>query len=491
MPDCPNCQASLDDDFAASTGVAECPFCGAEISEADFGPSFSDRNDALVPANANAGSAELPSYNRIRVIESTDRQLVIFVPPGGKRARGLGFFALVWNGFMALFTSGWIFAGDAPEAGSLLFVCSILSVFWLVGLVVFVIWIQMSFTRIFLLLQRDRLTLQRILFGRKTMKDTNLNQTSRAQLIESYQQNDDPVYKVVVNGTNGSASFGTGLAPEEKEWLVEQINEFLGTDAAPTFDSTSRPAECSECGAALAGQPDRGGEIVCPQCQHRVSMAASTDRNGIEAVVEMNPDALPDHLAITVDEAFPERLRLHFAVLPPSTARTVCGICSIGFGMLWIVVPVIFALRMAGPWQQLQGDVIATLLFGQFFALFGFVPLLLGWFILRGRTTIEVTGQRIGCRWHLGLLGFRKTLPTAAITHVGKWDEHMQQMLPRKSLGRHRRSHQAGQPGPFYAVFAGQRMIPLTFLHDPDFGRAIAGLILYQLRIMGIRLDDA
>ena len=59
----------------------------------------------------------------------------------------------------------------------------------------------------------------------------------RAELVESYQQNDVPVYKIVVNGTNRSASFGTALAREDKAWLAKTINDFLDADSMATDDA--------------------------------------------------------------------------------------------------------------------------------------------------------------------------------------------------------------------------------------------------------------
>ena len=237
MPSCPNCQASLDDDLIASTGVAECPFCGTQLSDADLGLTADDSDAHTTAATGSAAANDIPEFSRIRVIESNDRQLVIFVPPGGRAARFLGFFALAWNGFMVMFTTIWVVAEAGPEADSLVFLYLMLGLFWLVGIAALVIWLRMAFTRIFLLLQRDRLTLQRILFGRKSIKDTYLDSDSRAELVESYQQNDVPVYKIVVNGTNRSASFGTALAREDKAWLAKTINDFLDADSMATDDA--------------------------------------------------------------------------------------------------------------------------------------------------------------------------------------------------------------------------------------------------------------
>src|SRR5262249_32651032 len=151
---------------------------------------------------------DLPKESAIRVVESSDDRLVLFIPGGGKQTGGLGCFALVWNGFMFFFTSLAIvdlLNPGAQQKAPPAMACLLLSLFWLVGLGIGWIWIRMKFLRTFLLLERERIIIQEILFGRRKLKETILTSESRAGLVESFQQNDVPVYRIEVAGSNGTA----------------------------------------------------------------------------------------------------------------------------------------------------------------------------------------------------------------------------------------------------------------------------------------------
>ena len=168
QPVCPSCRASLDDERVASGGVAQCPFCGADLLEVagEAGAAVSSRDSIAPQPEATGADWELPKSSGVRVVEASDARKVISIPAGGKRTRFLGLFALMWNGFMIVFTPPWFFAGgDVP----LLFIVPFLGLFWAVGLGMLLLWIKMRFTRMYLLLEADRLVIQRILFGRKSV----------------------------------------------------------------------------------------------------------------------------------------------------------------------------------------------------------------------------------------------------------------------------------------------------------------------------------
>ena len=75
----------------------------------------------------------------------------------------------------------------------------------------------MRLTKTIFLLERDRIVIQRILFGRKTITETFLDEKSEAGLVESYQENNVSVYKVQITGSNRTDSFGTALSDLEKK----------------------------------------------------------------------------------------------------------------------------------------------------------------------------------------------------------------------------------------------------------------------------------
>lgn len=48
----------------------------------------------------------------------------------------------------------------------------------------------------------------------------------------AYEENDRPVYKIVVSTTGRDAAFATFLSPEEKDWIVARINQHLQSPAS-------------------------------------------------------------------------------------------------------------------------------------------------------------------------------------------------------------------------------------------------------------------
>ncbi|MGE3316905.1 MAG: hypothetical protein AB7O26_17450, partial [Planctomycetaceae bacterium] len=189
-PVCPSCRADLEADLVASTGRAECPFCGADLAGVEFPaePEFipppptdettEETNDSPVEEDVEESPSVLavdrpiPPGSRIQIVESTGERRVFFLPAGGKTG-GIGFFAVVWNGFMLVFTTAMAAGfkqkgGDAPIVVLILF----LALFWSVGLGFVYVWVRMRFTRTFLLLEREQFVVQRILFGKKKITET-------------------------------------------------------------------------------------------------------------------------------------------------------------------------------------------------------------------------------------------------------------------------------------------------------------------------------
>lgn len=244
---CPSCRAQIEPDLVEKTGRAECPFCSADLSglgllePAAVPPLLSnefdsvDENDAV---ESSAGSAAatgslpaVPDKSKIRVVEATGDRLVLFIPGGGKQAAGIGCFAVFWNGFMTIFTPlmvAGLLKDDAGNAPSLWFVVPFLSLFWIIGLGMAYFWVKIKYERTLLLVDRERVAVQKTLLNRKKLVETALADDAKAELVESYQQNDVPVYRIEIRGTPAPARFGTALADEEKDWLVDRVNEFLG-----------------------------------------------------------------------------------------------------------------------------------------------------------------------------------------------------------------------------------------------------------------------
>src|SRR5579872_1935932 len=208
---CPNCGAEISPERMATEGRSECPFCEADLSAVappappvGAGPGTSAGTDDLPdnPGSELRRLPALPSKSKINVVESTGERLVFYIAGGGKNAAALGCFALAWCGFMCVFTPG-IGVGmfQAGQNGlPLAFLIAFLALFWAVGLGMAYFWVRMKYERTFLLVERDRIVVQRVLFSRKRTDETLLSPESRAGLVESYQQNEQPVYRVEIQG---------------------------------------------------------------------------------------------------------------------------------------------------------------------------------------------------------------------------------------------------------------------------------------------------
>ena len=112
--------------------------------------------------------------------------------------------------------------------------CCSSSLFWAVGLGMLYFWYRGRYGKIYVLVERDRLVVRFVLGKREKIKEYVLNENSRADLVESYKQNERPVYAVAVSTAARAAKFGTFLAQEEKVWIVERINRHLQNAPPPS-----------------------------------------------------------------------------------------------------------------------------------------------------------------------------------------------------------------------------------------------------------------
>lgn len=253
---CPHCGALLDEDFVADQPAEfDCPECDQPVQkakllspqvqtevldtgrpapeEASFRKEFSEPDEGL--------TSDTPPPGRLECVQK-DYQLIILILPGSNRVvRSLGCMAVVWLSIVAVGTSvvvpaGLFRAGLPWEALPFVMIFGIL--FWGAGLVMLYFWLLARFGKTYVLVEPDRLVIRRVLFGRERLQEYPLDAHSRARLVESYQQNNQPVYKVAIRTASGkSASFGTFLSDEEKRWLVARINHHL---RAPGKDKPQR-----------------------------------------------------------------------------------------------------------------------------------------------------------------------------------------------------------------------------------------------------------
>lgn len=473
-PVCPQCRADLEEDLVASTGRSECPFCGADVSHVEFPPeenyelpseSLDDEpaameshvarqtlpsedltdeedvdeldDDVELPPVALGVDRPLPEKSRIEIIESSDDRRVFFLPGGSQGTGGLGCFALMWNGFMVVFTTA-MAAGfkqqgnDAPLILIFLFV----GLFWAVGLGMVYFWLRMRFTRTFVHLDREQLVVQKVLFGRKKITQTTFGPESKAELVVAYEQNDVPVHSVAVRGVDRTEKFGTALTEIEKQWFVDSINGFLGA-------------------AGIRGA-----------CEELLQ------KSGGEVVAAFSPADLPETGDITLEESTPEHLRFHLPLIPPGGIRKMMGCAGAAF-LVTTVIPhaAVFFLK-----ADIGILMHAAMLAVPMVVLYGFL------FAWRGRITVDITRENFVARWHWGRYGMRKTLANSAINRIS---------IVRHETHKSSRSSLQPDESRVCEVRAGNETAPLTTMHDVETARRVGGLVRYQLERMGFQVEDA
>lgn len=234
---CPHCGAMLSEDFLRIAGDQfDCPECDQPIGLSDLrleGEQGGAREELPLAAFAEE---QVPG-GRVRCRSGAGR-LLIHIPPGSNRnVRSLGCFAVLWLAITAAVSGAMLVVIIANAGGalfSLLFLIPFMGIFWTVGLVMLYFWVRGRFGKTSVLLEADRLVWELELFRRRKLREYALTGAGRAELVEAYRQNDQPVYKVSVSTAAGPAGFGTFLAPEEKQWLVDRINRHLAECRAAT-----------------------------------------------------------------------------------------------------------------------------------------------------------------------------------------------------------------------------------------------------------------
>lgn len=224
--------------------------------------------------NSSADVDLLLDGSRIEVIVDSPTLLEIYIPSGSQRTVFLGrCMLLAWGILCCAEWQGWLNGPPIPPKPPAVAIREqvIFCLVW--GLTIFLslYWVRLHFERMTLRLERDRLILERVLFGWKWNEDVPLGKESRAMLLENYR-NTPPVHWVVVAGERARAKFGIKLSELEKLWLVRRMNRFLeAAPALPGFEE-ERSAADARSASSLLLRP-----LPMPLCPTGVKVLESTD----------------------------------------------------------------------------------------------------------------------------------------------------------------------------------------------------------------------
>ena len=394
-------------------------------------------------------SVELPAGSRVEILESSEDQMVIHIPAGGKGTGGLLFFTIVWNGFMCVFTAVFFFAGDGPPAGDFIPFLLFISLFWAVGLGIFTWWLRLRFSRFFLLLEPTRFVLQRSMFGRKSVKETALDRESKAELIEAYSQNEKPVYAVTVKGVDQTIKFGITLSMEEKQWFVRTINARLGqTDTEPEV-------------------PDDG--------------LPSMRLDKLEDAEEISPGRKTVD-AIEIEESSRDYLRFSVQLFVRSGlfVRIFRGLLFAFAIMQFLFILIIFGGvgLFNNPSPILLGVFAVVMLIDLAFLM------IVDRALTRGRTVVEITPDSFICGWSAGPMRQSKQFNLDAINFVGLAEGGLSVSSGTGTSTRQISSRK------ICVIRVGRKSVPIAVFQTEEVAREVAGIIKHQLLEMDIPLLD-
>lgn len=163
-----------------------------------------------------------PTGSRI-LLKNTGKRLQVDIPPAGLRSPNVSWlgFALIWSGFLFFWTAG------AISVGTNLFFPLFSIPFWVVGLGMLggVTYSIAGRTRLEIDRENFRLQWQFLTWQREVRGKTA--DIYKVELTSTMKVNDQPVICCAIVEGVRVHRFGSSLANSEKEWLIEEIANFL------------------------------------------------------------------------------------------------------------------------------------------------------------------------------------------------------------------------------------------------------------------------
>lgn len=419
---------------------------------------------------APSDPGHLPEDGHLRVVEFTDSRKVVDIPPGGGRNRTFLIFVIIFAGIALMATLIFGFGARTGKfPGMVLIVPALL---WLLEMALVWLWVRIRFSRFLLLLDENRLVLRRILLGRETTRElpfggSILAELHRTPFRDSY---DSEIYAVEIRGDDEKVVFGTALPRREKEWLVRVINDHIRAVADHTVGVVAR---CPSCNREFGPQavPRPGADVRCPQCEASVP-GRCVRAVGNETPASLSPGELRAASGLRVLES---NGRLRFEVCEPVPFAIRC----LTAGVL-LVLFLAFAGTAAGLFwwvasKEQIGEVGAVpLISGIAAAALSFIPLSLLVYMAFGRTVVEVSAERLTCRYAVGPVGYTERIRVNNIRDVVVSPDQCGE--DRHTLTDHKLCVVRGSRP--------QNSITLTAGYDLETARAAAGLVAHRLECL-------
>ncbi len=431
----------------------------------------------------------------MKLVEGSDDQLAIFIPPGGATCRSVGFFTLTWLGIV---TAGSTIAfivsihawGRLPPLWVL--VCLL---FYLIFFGFLYAWLRMRFTTTFIAVTVDQFDIEQTWLGRKKFKTFSLDQNSRAGLFHIYTQNHRAVHALrvqTVDRSNRWPKFATRLSYQEKKWLSGAINNFLRNSPSESLSGKSYYDVNSD---ALPAQGN--GKVAGEQrVQEHVHKSVKTDwrsseqnhrRQSLEVLMgrktlllkhppSIPPHKLPRDSSIRIELSDNETLAFSYRFKITHPIKYVVTAFFAIFCTLWygVALTVLYSILSANNADNLFFALIPLLLI-----LIGLVPLSILVFLIQGRAKIKIDHERITGSIGALLLHKTITIPTRSILDVG---------IGKPAFKTPMTTLLVSNKAVSCIINSSERDIPLTLSSNSTLNDQVAGLVRGHLKFVGIDL---
>lgn len=473
--ECPRCRAQLDLETLAQSQATTCPFCEGDVSALLSGwqPDIPERYEPrVIPSAEDAGHLlrPLPTGSRLQVVQSGQDQLVIFIASGGSGGTSLWWFSLFFTTILVFITAVFLFALAAPGQrvqGNPFVAYLVLGLFWLIALGLGWMAVRLKFSQTLLAVDPQRVVLKTILFGRTRQQELSLETGAECGLREAYSVNDVPVYAIEVGNGEDAVRFGTNLEPEDKEWLLDEIQHRLGSSGRASGPGTVR--------AELAGDVVSGLHLTPEPARFR-----QIERS--EDVAPLLPSQLPPETPIRLLEETPQCLSFRFPAMPNRLMRVVIPLVTLGFMGVWMTL----VGGIAGPmWQAGQWGIPGQIM-GMAMLAFGLIPMGMALVVAFGRITVRLTREELWCRASLGPFGRQRAIPVSEIEVM--YLTRDVSIQPRQLLQEHPRPNRLKGTSGAIVVAAVDQSLVVASTAESSFSRQVAGLLRHRIESWGQRL---
>lgn len=155
-------------------------------------------------------------------LKKTETMFHLEIPSAGFSSEGMSLliFAIMWNGFLIFWTAMALRAG----------IFALFSIpFWIVGVGVAYAGLSTVFGKVCIIISEYTFSIDWDILGVKRHIQGKTQDLRQVELKSSYEVNNQPVMELRLNQGIFAHKFGAGLSRPEKEWLLQELNDFLET----------------------------------------------------------------------------------------------------------------------------------------------------------------------------------------------------------------------------------------------------------------------